>query len=88
MNEKQKHWFMRILEGLVVDPDVVNFCFGSGLFDLEIIIKTAEEHRANFTPVVLGALETLVTTVTGISNLKIHLEGSELYKMREIESYM
>lgn len=83
MNAEQYHWFWRFLDGFVSNPNKATFKADKGLFDLEIMLRVAPEDEALFTPTVLGALETILTARTGITSLKIDLENSSFFKMKE-----
>ena len=84
MDAEQHHWFWRFLDGFVSNPNKATFKVNEPhrLFDLEIMLRVASEDEALFTPAVLGALETILTARTGITSLKIDLEGSPFFTMK------
>ncbi|MBI5421014.1 MAG: hypothetical protein HZA35_01740 [Parcubacteria group bacterium] len=88
MDPEHHHWFWRILDGFVSNPDKSSFVAKKGIFDLEIMIRVAREDKVLFTPEVLGALKVILTAKTGVSNLMIYLEDSEFARMKEAQSYM
>ncbi|MEK7498409.1 MAG: hypothetical protein AAB611_00955 [Patescibacteria group bacterium] len=90
MDAEQLHWFWRFLDGFVSNPNRATFKVNEPhrFFDLEIMLKVAPEDEALFTPAVLGALEVILTVRTGITSIKIDLDNSSFFKIRETQSYM
>lgn len=73
-DNKQKAWFMALIEGMVSNPKSANFARVKGCLDLEVRIRVAPEDAHIFTQEVCVALEQLLGAVTDTSPV-VYLDG-------------
>ena len=72
--DQQKIWFNTVLEGMVSNPEQLNWARVKGQRDLEIMIIPAPEDGKIFTEEVCLALQALVAAVTGVFRPVIYLQ--------------
>lgn len=81
-DDKQKAWFMAIIEGMVCNPETANFARVKGGMDLEIRIRVSPEDALIFTEEVCLSLARLLGVVTGTSPV-VYLDGQPHAVARE-----
>ncbi|NQT49375.1 hypothetical protein HQ571_01625 [Candidatus Kuenenbacteria bacterium] len=75
-SEKNKAWFMSLIEGMVKYPKTANYARIKSGNDLEIAILVAPEDADVFTPEVCNALKVLLAKVTGVLSPVVYLFGA------------